>query len=107
MRAGHERRGFFVTYLDETDLPLVFADRLHDAVDAVTWHSEDGVDAPRNQGVDQQLRAVAARVAGHCPGNFWASALCSLSVGKVFVANRARSGSLDPAALSNSAMALE
>src|SRR6187551_3832664 len=105
MRTCHERRGLFVSDLDKADLTFALADRLHEAVDAVTWHSEDGVDAPGSQGVDQQLRAVAARVPSHCPGNFWASALCSLRVGNVFVANCARSGSLDPAALSNSAMA--
>src|SRR5678815_468376 len=104
MRACHERGGLFVPHLDKADLPFALADRLHDAVDAVTRHPEDGVDAPGNQGVDQQLRAIAPRARAHCPGSFWASALCSLSVGNVFVANRARSGSLDPAALSNNAM---
>src|SRR6188768_2615521 len=107
MRACHERSGLFVPHLDKADLPFALADRFHDAVDSVTRHPEDSVDAPGDQGVDQQLRAIAPRALAHCPGSFWARALCSLSVGNVFFANCASSGSLDPAALSNSAMAFE
>ena len=87
--------------------PCALADRLHEAIDAVSGHAEDGVDAPGDEGVDQQFGAIAPGGSSHCPGNLLASALCSLSVGNVFFANCAKSGSFDPAALSNSAMAFE
>ena len=58
--AGHERRRLLVPHLDEADLVLALAQRLHDAVDAVAGQAEDDVDAPVVQGVDQKSAAVFA-----------------------------------------------
>ena len=54
--ARHERRRFFVPHLDEADLVLPRAQRLHDAVDAVAGQAEDDIDAPVEQGVDEHVR---------------------------------------------------
>ena len=59
--AGHERGGFFVPHMDETDLVLVRAQRFHDAVDPVAGESEDGVDTP----VDEALDEVVGGCSGH------------------------------------------
>ena len=55
--AGHEGRGLLVPHLDEADLVLARAQRLHDAVDAVAGKSEDHVDAPVQNGFDENVAA--------------------------------------------------
>jgi hypothetical protein len=65
MCAGHERRGFLVAHLDEPDAILAVPDRLHDPVDAVARHAEDGVHTPRDEAFDQQVRAVERRACGN------------------------------------------
>ena len=54
--ARHERGGFLVSNVDEADLVLALAERFHDAVDAVTWKSEDGVDVPVDEPLDEDVR---------------------------------------------------
>src|SRR5690242_16402861 len=53
-RSG-EGRGLFVPHLDKADAVLAFAERLDNAVDAVTGDPEHGVDAPCQQGLDQNV----------------------------------------------------
>ena len=55
--AGHERRRFLVAHLDEPDLVLARAQRLHDPVDAVAWQPEYRVDAPVHQRLDEDVSA--------------------------------------------------
>ena len=64
VRAGHERGGFLVAHLDETDLTVALADGLHDAVDAITRQAKDGVHAPGHEAVDQYVGAVALHAGG-------------------------------------------
>ena len=45
-------------HLDETDLVLAFAERLHDAVDAVSGKPEDHVDSPSLNCVEQNIGCV-------------------------------------------------
>ena len=54
-----EGRGLFVAHLDETNFVLPLAQRFHEAVDAITGQAKDGVDAPLDQAVDEDVRAVA------------------------------------------------
>ena len=54
--AGHERGRFLVAHLDEADLVLALAQRLHDPVDAVAGQAEDDLDAPVDAGFDQNVR---------------------------------------------------
>src|SRR4029453_18863163 len=54
--ARHERRRFLVSHLHETDLVALLQQRFHDAVDAVAGETEDGIDAPLVQDVDEDLR---------------------------------------------------
>src|SRR6185437_9249932 len=53
--AGVECGSFLVADLDEANLVLVGAQRLDDAVDAVTWNAEHRVDAPVDQGFDEHV----------------------------------------------------
>ena len=53
--AGIERRCFFVSHLDETDLVLASTQRLDDAVDAVARDAEDRVNFPFEQSFDQYV----------------------------------------------------
>ena len=53
--ARHERRGFFMPHLDETDLVLARAQRLHDAVDAIAGKPEDDFHAPIQQSFNQYI----------------------------------------------------
>jgi hypothetical protein len=53
--ARHERRRFFVPHLHEADLVALLPQRFHDAVDAVAGETEDRVDAPLVQDVDEDL----------------------------------------------------
>jgi hypothetical protein len=62
MRTRHERGRFFVADLDEAHPILPDADRFHDAVDAVPRKSEDAVNAPADQSVDENVRCVRAHV---------------------------------------------
>src|SRR5438105_8653558 len=55
IRACHERRGFFVTDLDEADLILPAPKRLHDSVDAVARQAEYDIHTPIMDGVDQTI----------------------------------------------------
>jgi hypothetical protein len=57
LRIAHrrQRRRLLVPHLHEADLVLPGAQRLHDAVDAVARQAEDGVDAPGDEGVDEQV----------------------------------------------------
>jgi hypothetical protein len=41
--------------LNESDLVLPRPERLHDAVDAIAWQSEDDLDAPLVKGVDENV----------------------------------------------------
>ena len=54
--AGHEGGGLLVAHLDEADLLLLLPQRLDDAVDAVAGDAENRVDAPVDQGVNQNVR---------------------------------------------------
>jgi hypothetical protein len=56
--AGGEGGGLLVAHLDEADLVLALAQRLHDPVDAIAWQTEDDVDAPLMDGIDQDLGSV-------------------------------------------------
>ena len=42
-------------HLNETDLVLARAQRLHDAVDAIAGQAEDDIDAPVNEGFDEDV----------------------------------------------------
>src|SRR5437764_7211378 len=53
--AGGEGRGLLVPHLDKANAVLAFAERLDNAVDAITGDAEYGVDAPCQQGVDQNV----------------------------------------------------
>src|SRR5919197_2256839 len=53
--AGHERRGFFVTDLDEADLILTLPERLHDPIDPITRQAKDGIDAPVMDRIDEEV----------------------------------------------------
>ena len=52
VRTGHECRRFFVPYVDEADARPAHAQRLHEAIDAVTGEAEDRVDLPVEQSVN-------------------------------------------------------
>ena len=54
--ASHEGGGLLVAHLDEADLLLLLPQRLDDAVDAVAGDAENRVDAPVDQGVNQNVR---------------------------------------------------
>ena len=77
--AGHERGGLLVPHLDEADLVLVRAQRLHDAVDAVAGQAEDSVDSP----VDEALYEDVGGCSGH-------GLLISLSVRARVCSSRSR-----------------
>jgi hypothetical protein len=47
-----------VSRVGVADLVLALAERLHEAVDAVTRKSEDGVDSPGEETIDKQSEAV-------------------------------------------------
>ena len=53
--AGGEGRRLLVPYLDKADLVLALAEGFDDAVDAIAGNAEDGIDAPSQQGVDQNV----------------------------------------------------
>jgi len=50
-----ERRGFFMSYLNESDLLGPGAKRLEHAVDAIAGQTENGIHAPGDQAVDEQI----------------------------------------------------
>ena len=52
---GHEGCRFLMTHLNKADLILARAQRLHNAVDAITRQTEDDVDAPVIDRVDQDI----------------------------------------------------
>ncbi len=54
--AGHEGGRLLVADLHEPDLVLLRPECLHDAVDTVSGHSEDGIDAPINQRIHENVR---------------------------------------------------
>ena len=53
--AGHEGGGFFVAHLNEADLVLVRAQRLHDSVDAIAGKPENDFHAPVDQPFDKYI----------------------------------------------------
>ena len=53
--AGGKGRRLLVPHLDEADPVLTLAKRLDDAIDAIAGDAEHGVDAPSQQGVDQNV----------------------------------------------------
>src|SRR5688572_27493425 len=53
--ASHERCGFLMSNLNETNLFLTLSERLHDSVDAITRHPEDDVDPPFRQDVNENI----------------------------------------------------
>ena len=53
--ARHERRRLFVTDLNESDLVLAFAQRLHDSVDSVARKAKNDGHPPFDETVDQAL----------------------------------------------------
>ena len=55
VRAGHERRKFFVAGLDEARLVAGLAQGGHDAVDAVAGIAVDAVDAPIGEALDDEI----------------------------------------------------
>ena len=55
--AGHEGRRLLVPHLDEADLVLALAQRLHDAVDAVAGEAEDHLHAPVHDRFDENVAA--------------------------------------------------
>src|SRR5438477_13034096 len=54
--ACHEGGRFLVSHLDETNLVLPFPERLHDPIDPVTGQTEDDVNSPVVNRVDQDVR---------------------------------------------------
>src|SRR6266540_4828607 len=54
--AGRESRRLLMAHLDELQSLLIRSQGLEDAVDAVAWKPEDGIDAPFDQALDQQIR---------------------------------------------------
>jgi hypothetical protein len=54
--ACHERRRFFMSYLDERHALLTRPQCFHDAVDAVARQAEDNADAPIDQAFHQHIR---------------------------------------------------
>jgi hypothetical protein len=55
---GAERRCFLVPDLNETDSILARSQRFNDAVNTVPRNAEDGVDAPIDKGLDQNIAGV-------------------------------------------------
>src|SRR3954447_24868403 len=53
--AGCESSGFLMPHLDEADLLLARAKGLEDPIDAVAGYSEHDLDAPVDQGLDEDL----------------------------------------------------
>jgi hypothetical protein len=47
--AGHQGRRLLMTHLHEADAVLALSQRLHDAVNAIAWQPEDGIDTPLEQ----------------------------------------------------------
>src|SRR5579872_1742140 len=57
--AGHECRRLFMPHLHEANRVLPLAERLDDAVDSVARQTEDDLDSPLRQHVDQNVPAGA------------------------------------------------
>src|SRR5207244_7590986 len=56
VRARHERGGFFVTNLNESNFVCAFAKRFHDPVDPIPWQPEYNINAPVVNSVNQHVR---------------------------------------------------
>src|SRR5437588_1346474 len=56
--ARHKSRRLLVTHLDETNLVLTYAQRFHDAVDAVSRETKDNVNTPIHQRFDEHIRRI-------------------------------------------------
>src|ERR1035438_2619354 len=56
MAASGERSRFFMTDLNKPQLVLVRSKALKDSVDAITGKAKDGIHAPVNQSLDEQVR---------------------------------------------------
>ena len=54
--ALHKSRCFFVPNVNKANLVLLLSQCLEDAVDAIAWYSEKGVDAPGNKTFYEQIR---------------------------------------------------
>src|SRR5205823_2781413 len=53
--AGHKGSRFFMADVDEPDAFAMSAKGLHDAVDPVTWKAKNGVDAPIDEALDEEI----------------------------------------------------
>ena len=63
--ARHEGGGLLVADLDEANRLAAFAQRLHDAVDAVARQAEDRIDAPVLQHLNQNVSSRLSHGAPH------------------------------------------
>src|SRR5438128_2250912 len=53
--AGHESCRLFMPYLNESDLVRPLPKRLHDSVNAVSWQTEDHINSPIMNGINQNI----------------------------------------------------
>src|SRR5690349_16105709 len=78
--AGHERRGFFVSCLNEANAILFLTERFNNSVDPIAGYAEDGIHSPFDDCFVHDFRG--------CNGHAWSVLLALVSCTREIAAGK-------------------